>query len=197
MIIQKATHDSYADQLRKRIIKPLGLHDLFLSAAHYPPSVISRVPAGYWYIPPKDMPALGSQFRKNQTPYPIPAPASGGIVSSPTDVARWSRALFAGRVLPTKQQRELESLVSEKTGKPIKKTTVADPAGFGLGLQQTKSPILGTMWTYEGETFGFRFILAYQPRSGTVIAIGTNSKPLHDELPQLFVSVYRSLHTPR
>jgi D-alanyl-D-alanine carboxypeptidase len=47
MIIEKVTHDSYADQLRKRIIKPLGLHDLFLSAGHYPPSVISREPAGY------------------------------------------------------------------------------------------------------------------------------------------------------
>jgi D-alanyl-D-alanine carboxypeptidase len=157
----------------------------------------SRVPAGYWYIPPKDFPALASQFRKDQTPYPIAAPASGGIVSSPADAARWYRALFNGRMLPTKQQRELQSVVSEKTGKPIAKTTVADPAGFGLGLQQTTSRTLGMFWTYEGETFGFRFILAYKPSSGTVIAIGANSHPLHDELPQLFVSVYRSLHPAR
>jgi D-alanyl-D-alanine carboxypeptidase len=100
-------------------------------------------------------------------------------------------------MLPTKQQRELEGLVSEKTGKPIEKTTVADPAGFGLGLQQTTTRTMGTMWAYEGETFGFRFILTYTPSSGSVIAIGTNSKPLHDELPQLFASVYRSLRPAR
>jgi D-alanyl-D-alanine carboxypeptidase len=195
MIIKRVTHDSYADQLRRRIVIPLGLHNLFFSATRYPRSVSARLPAGYYHISPKAMPDLASLFNKDQSRYPIPAPSSGGIVSSPAAVARWYRALFNGRVLPTKQQRELESLVSEKTGKPIKKTTRADPAGFGLGVSQTTHPALGTVWAYVGSTLGgFRFVLIYLPRSGSSIAIGANSLPEQDQLPLLLASVYRTLH---
>src|SRR5437763_4979961 len=35
MIIERVTHDTYADQLRKRIVTPLGLHNLFFSATRY------------------------------------------------------------------------------------------------------------------------------------------------------------------
>src|SRR2546421_435890 len=194
MIIERVTRDSYADQFRRRIIRPLGLHDLFSGATRYPRSVIARLPAGYFYIPPEAMPELSSQFAKDQSRYPVAAPASGGIVSSPEDLAKWDRALFAGRELPRKQQRELESLVSEKTGKPIKKTTRADPAGFGLGVAQSTDPALGTVWAYLGSTLGFRFLLIYLPRSGSSIAIGVNSLPDQDQLPLLASSVYPILH---
>jgi D-alanyl-D-alanine carboxypeptidase len=194
MIIERVTHDSYADQLRRRIIVPLGLHNMFSGATRYPRSVIARQPAGYYHIPPEALPELSSQFGKDQSRYPVPAPASGGIVSSPEDLAKWDRALFTGRELPRKQQRELESLVSEKTGKPIKKTTRADPAGFGLGVQQTTDPALGTVWAYLGSTYGSRCLLIYLPHPGSSIAISANSLPDQDELPLLAPSVYRILH---
>ena len=193
MIIERVTHDSYADQLRKRIIVPLGLHNLFSGATRYPRSVSARLPAGYYDIPPEALPELSAQFNKDQRRYPVAAPASGGIVSSPGDVAKWGRALFTGRELPRKQQRELESLVSEKTGKPIKKTTHADPAGFGLGVSQMTDPALGRVWAYLGSTLGFRFLLIYLPRSGSAIAIGANSLPEHDNLGLLAKSIYHKL----
>jgi D-alanyl-D-alanine carboxypeptidase len=141
------------------------------------------------------MPELSSQFATDQSRYPVTAPASGGIVSSPGDVAKWDRALFTGHELPRKQQRELESLVSEKTGKPIKKTTRADPAGFGLGVSQTTDPALGRVWAYLGSTLGFRFLLIYVPRSGSAIAIGANSLPEQDNLSLLGKSIYQKLHS--
>ena len=195
MIIERVTHDSYADQLRRRIVIPLGLHNLFPGAGRYSPVVISRLPAGYYYISPEAMPELSSQFATDQSRYPVTAPASGGIVSSPGDVAKWDRALFTGHELPRKQQRELESLVSEKTGKPIKKTTRADPAGFGLGVSQTTDPALGRVWAYLGSTLGFRFLLIYVPRSGSAIAIGANSLPEQDNLSLLGKSIYQKLHS--
>ena len=194
MIIERVTHDSYADQLRRRIIVPLGLHNLFSGANRYPRSVIARLPAGYYHISPEAMPDLASQFNKDQSRYPVAAPASGGIVSSPGDAARWDRALFTGRELPRKQQRELESLISEKTGKPIKKTTRADPAGFGLGVSQLTDPVLGRVWAYLGSTLGYRFLLIYLPHSSSAIAIGANSLPEHDNLGLLGKSVYQKLH---
>ena len=137
---------------------------------------------------------MSSQFGKDQSRYPVSAPASGGIATSPADLAKWSRALFTGRLLAPKQQRELERLVSTKTGRPIKKTTRADPTGFGLGVSQSTAPGLGTVWAYLASTFGFRTLLTYVPRSGTAIAIDANSLPQQDHLPQFGTSVYQTLH---
>ena len=58
----------------------------------------------------------------------------GGIVSSLHDMTTWDRDLYQGQVLPPRQQHQLESLVSLATGKPIRRTTLADPAGYGLCL---------------------------------------------------------------
>lgn len=54
------------------------------------------------------------------------------------------------------QQAELQSLVSTKTGRPIGTTSQADPAGYGLGVQQGTTQEFGTFWLYEGGTFEFR-----------------------------------------
>jgi len=85
------------------------------------------------------------------------------------------------------------SLVSATTGKPIKRTTRADPLGFGLGVSQSTVPVLGTVWRYSASTWGFRSLLVYLPRSGTTFAMGANSLPEQDGLPQLSESVYRRL----
>jgi hypothetical protein len=85
--------------------------------------------------------------------------------------------------LPREQQGDLESLVSTKTGKPIRMTTLPDPGGFGLGLGlgQQWSSTLGTAWLYEGETWAFRVFHIYLPRSGTIIALGLNSATANDK----------------
>lgn len=96
--------------------------------------------------------------------------------------------------MPGKQQRELTSLVSTTTGKPITTTTLADPAGYGLGISQVTSKTLGTVWYYEGETDGFRVVNIFVPRSGTVIAIGVNSATLNDHTAALATSIFQTLH---
>ena len=68
------------------------------------------------------------------------AQAAGGIVSSLADMTTWDRDLYQGRLLPARQQRQLEDLVSQTTGKPILRTTLADPLGYGLGVAQGISP---------------------------------------------------------
>ena len=67
--------------------------------------------------------------------------------------------LYQGQELPSRQQQQIESLVSQATGKPIHRTTRADPLGFGLGLGQLTSRPVGTVWYYEGETLGNRGVV--------------------------------------
>jgi D-alanyl-D-alanine carboxypeptidase len=115
MIIERVTHDTFADQLTKRIIIPLRLHDLCYAPYTCPAADAAQMPAGYFFMagaPPllgKAMPRLAITWTQ----------AAGGIVSSLRDITTWERALYQGQELPPTQQRQLESLISETTGKPI------------------------------------------------------------------------------
>ena len=190
MIIEKVTRDSYADQLTRRIIMPLGLRSACLAPYTCPPSDAARMPAGYFYIagvPPslrgEAMPPLALTW----------AQAAGGIVSSLADMSAWDRDLYQGRVLPARQQQQLESLVSQATGQPIGTTTLADPAGYGLGIFQLTTAQTGTIWYYEGQAFGARVMNLYFPGSGMIIALAVNSSTGNDDLGDLAVSVYQAL----
>jgi D-alanyl-D-alanine carboxypeptidase len=191
MIIERATHDSYADQLTERVIIPLQLRSLCYAPYTCPAADAARMPTGYFFM--SGVPSLLGQ--------PVPplaltwAQGAGGIVSSLADMTTWDRALYQGQELPRRQQRQLESLVSEATGKPIPATTLADPAGYGLGLQQDTSQQLGTEWDYIGGTLGYRVGHVYFPRSGIIIAFAVNSATDQDNeaLGALEISVYQSL----
>jgi D-alanyl-D-alanine carboxypeptidase len=192
MIIARAAHDTYGHQLRRRIIIPLGLKDLFFSATRYPRAVTDRLPAGYFFD--SSVPHMTSQLGKDQRRRPLSwVQGAGGIVSSLQDMTKWDRALYRGRLLPRKQQRELKSLVSAKTGRPIRTVTPADPGGFGLGVQRGIGS-LGMFWTYEGSTLGYRVEHVYWPRSGVLLALGVNSATNDDQLETLAAVVYHILH---
>jgi D-alanyl-D-alanine carboxypeptidase len=193
MIIERVSHDSYGERLRKQIVTPLGLQNTFYSATDYGRAVTDRMPAGYWFI--SELPMMTSQLGKDQSRLTVSwAQGAGGIVSSLQDLGNWDRALFTGQELPRQQQRELTSLVSTTTGEPIKTTTLADDAGYGLGVSQVTSQALGTEWYYEGETDGYRVVNIYAPRSGTAITIGVNSASLTDNTAALGASIYQILH---
>jgi D-alanyl-D-alanine carboxypeptidase len=49
MIVERVTGTSHRHQLEERIIRPLGLRDLYYRAHLYPPWVTSREPAGYFF----------------------------------------------------------------------------------------------------------------------------------------------------
>lgn len=119
---------------------------------------------------------------------------AGGIVSSLADLTTWERALYQGQVLPPPQQRQLESLVSEATGKPIPAATPGNP-GWGLGVAQDDSAATGTIWEYEGETFGYRGLHIYLPAYGVIIALAANSaaQDTNDQLPSLTATVIKTL----
>jgi D-alanyl-D-alanine carboxypeptidase len=191
MIIERVTHDSYADQLRKRITTPLGLRSTCLAPYTCPAADSSRMATGYFYIaggPP-------SLIGKPMSPLALTwAQAAGGIVSSLADMTTWDRDLYEGRLLPAPQQHELESLVSQATGKAILHTTLADPLGYGLGVAQGIFPgPTGNFWYYEGQAFGARVLQYYFPRSGTIIALAVNSSTDNDHLGDLGGSVYQTL----
>ena len=191
MIIEKVTHHTYAEPAHQADHQPAAAAHHLPGALHLPRSDAARMPAGYFDIagaPPsligKPMPRLALTW----------AQATGGIVSSLADMTTWDRALYQGQLLPPRQQHQLESLVSEATGKPIRRTTAADPVGYGLGVQQVFNPQTGSFWAYEGQAFGARVIHYYFPRTGLLIAVAANSSATNDDLADLAGAVYQTLH---
>ena len=75
MIIARVTHDSFADQLTKRIITPLRLHDLCYAPSTCPPADAARMPAGYFFEAGAP-PLLASPCPVSPSPGPRPPAAS-------------------------------------------------------------------------------------------------------------------------
>jgi D-alanyl-D-alanine carboxypeptidase len=189
LIIERATHRSYFDQVTTRILAPLGMRDTCFAPESCPARVAPRLPAGYSMqaglpeLVGKPVPPLALSW----------AQGAGGLVSTLKDMTTWDRALYGRRVLPAAQQRELESLVSVTTSKPIRIVTAGDPVGFGLGIAQKTDPVTAVTWAYQGGTIGFRVLHLYFPHSGLLMAIAVNSNVDVNTLPDLADSLYRIL----
>ncbi len=195
LIIERASGHSYASELERRFLQSdIGLNATYYADAQYSRDVLDRMVSGYSFGHAAAIaPLFGRDVRDDTVSW---MQATGGIVSTPEDLTRWARALYTGPTLAPKQRAELLSLVSQKTGKPIGKTSLSDPSGFGLGVAQSTAPEVGTVWFYEGETAGYRTYLVYFPRQDAAIALGLNSAPdsKEDQGTKLLVSIYRTLH---
>lgn len=95
-----------------------GERDTFYRPHLYPPSVTHREPAGYFFdnTVPAMSALLGTDVSRNTLSW---SRAAGGIISTTSDMTRWERVLYTGRLLPAQQQTELTSLVSMQTGQPM------------------------------------------------------------------------------
>ena len=190
LIIEAASGMNYERALTTMILEPLGLHDTYYADGPHPgPAaagpVMSRVPRALYMLQDCLMyqpqpchvstlaPLIGKDMRLQNRSW---AGEAGAIISNPRDLALWIRALFEKRVFPAKQLDEMTTLVSDKTGLPLREVTGEDPGGFGLGLGRFYRKELGAYWFYEGETLGFRTIFAYWPQYDLLITGSVNSR---------------------
>ncbi|MFJ3790794.1 serine hydrolase domain-containing protein [Kitasatospora sp. NPDC090091] len=143
LVIEAATHHSAPAEIRRRILDPLGLKDTSFPLTD--PAIHGPHLHGY------DL--KGQDVTRFSPSYDWTA---GAMVSTVDDLARFHRALFAGKLLRPAQQRELL-------------TTVQFPdmrAAYGLGVQRmdlpcgsgpdTRTPV--GVWETDGGGPGFTSI---------------------------------------
>lgn len=180
MIIEKITHDTFESQIYSRIINQKG----YLPNTYYPAgidgekvqkAIADRKLHGYF---------LDVKTKKEVDTFDNSltwAGAAGAVVATTRDVAIWVQLLYHGILIsPDFRERslkELESVVSLKTGKSIPKVSADDPKGFGLGVGVIYDDAnKQTFWFYIGSTLGFRVAYIWNPCNDVTTVVAINSK---------------------
>jgi D-alanyl-D-alanine carboxypeptidase len=196
MIIERVTGNSYTAEITRRFFgAKYGLESTYYSPTVYPQDILARLVSGYFWNTDSDNVLLkkfvGADVKAMDMSW---AASAGGIVSRPQDVTHWARALYTSDLLPPKQRHELETLVSDKTGKPLADTSAQNPTGFGLGVGRLTVPKLASFWYYQGETLGYRMVYFYAPERDIVVAVGVNSQPsgAANKVGGLLQQIYRA-----
>ncbi|GHC42788.1 serine hydrolase domain-containing protein [Streptomyces flavofungini] len=136
MIVERATGHSYADEIRARVIEPLGLRH-------------TSVPGTRPTLPRPSSRAYSKLFAESRsTTYdvtelnPSEAGAAGEMISSSADLNRFYRALLDGRLLPDEQLSEMKETVPA--------TDLGPGVGYGLGLMRLKLSCGTAVWGHGG-----------------------------------------------
>ncbi|MFD0272699.1 serine hydrolase domain-containing protein [Kitasatospora sp. NPDC127111] len=152
MVIEKVAGRTFAQEVRDRIVRPLGLRD---TAVPDRDDVTLPGPHAHGYL---DLPGPdGGKQRVDvteQSPWPW---AEGGMISSAADLDRFMTALLRGRLLPPAQQAELFDVpdVPNRHNKNCEIGPTAGHACFSKGLMRATLPNGVVVWGKTGSRPGF------------------------------------------
>ncbi|MEV0585846.1 serine hydrolase domain-containing protein [Nonomuraea sp. NPDC050310] len=151
MMIERVTGRDFGEEIRRRIVVPLGLKDTEVPGAR----TTIRGPHLHGYL---DGSVDVSRFNLTV------AAASGNLNSTTADLNRFYRALLTGRLLPPALLRLM---------------TTGQEYGMGLGLKQTPCGLVvghtGTAFGYQTMSFHLadgsrQASISYTPRTGRELA---------------------------
>ncbi|WP_260867907.1 serine hydrolase [Streptomyces sp. SAJ15] len=140
LILEAAGGDSYEDEIRGRVIEPLGLRGTSLPGdTSFMPRPSSR--AYSTLSPDPEATKIYDVTAQNGSQ----SWGDGDIISTTGDLSRFLSALLRGELLPAKQLKAMT-------------TTVPHPevptAGYGLGLAKYQTSCGTTVWGHDGGWLG-------------------------------------------
>jgi D-alanyl-D-alanine carboxypeptidase len=162
MIIEKVTHDSWENQVTKRIIRPLGLRHTFA------PGTSTRLPrphaTGYLIF---DKNTRVDTTLENMSW----ADSAGALISTASDLSRFWSAIGNGTLLPPAQIREMRETVPAANG-----DVAAVPGSrYGLGIFSIPLTCGGVYWSHEGDVPGYNTVSAVSSDGRTTVVLSLNS----------------------
>ncbi|MEV7625105.1 serine hydrolase domain-containing protein [Actinoplanes sp. NPDC089786] len=151
LLIEKVTGRSYADEMQRRILRPLGLRDTVVPGTS--PEI--RGPHAHSYYRYEDAGQWKTVDITRQNPSWISS--AGDMISTTEDLHTFFSALLGGRLLPGRLLAEMR--------KPDPKSGAY---GYGLGLmvQDTGPNCSGTILTHNGSVQGSAALM-YSTPDGT------------------------------
>lgn len=154
-VVERVTGRPYAAEIAQRILRPLGLHDTVLPGADR--RLHGRHVHGYLRM--SDDRLVDVTVFDQTVAY-----GEGELVTSSADLDRFVDALFAGRLLPQREQAVLFTLPADSVRMWTPDGSDGGPARYSAGLQ-TVTVNGVTFWGKTGETYGYR-AAAFSTRDG-------------------------------
>ncbi|WP_028594902.1 serine hydrolase domain-containing protein [Paenibacillus assamensis] len=152
LVIKQVTGESYAEQIKKRIIDPLQLKGTFVpESSSYIPDQHAR---GYFKENGKimDMTELNPSW----------GGAAGDMISTANDLNTFFSALLGGKLLKVETLQQMLTGVDTPVGK------------YGLGIYETKLSNGTSIWGHSGGIHGFATIAGGLIGGEHVLAMSTN-----------------------
>jgi D-alanyl-D-alanine carboxypeptidase len=174
LMVEEATGATLREELRRRVVDPLGLADTDLPELHSTPDGLAR---GYL---PADNPLLPG-------PGPDPVDVSdiepfgwggGGMVSSARDIARFLQALLGGELLAPAMRVEMLTTIPSDW---------EESDGYGLGIEEVTSlwglekSTCGPAWGHFGFATGYSTIALGSKSGDRQVVVMFNSHPMSEE----------------
>ncbi|MFF9318726.1 serine hydrolase domain-containing protein [Streptomyces sp. NPDC014735] len=141
LIVQKVTGHPLAEEMDRRVIKPLGLRHTYFPAPGEV-TIQERHPKGYYQDSPGAPLVDATQWD------PSWAWAAGQLVSTNADLNRFFSELLSGRLLPKAQLDQMRTTIP--AGYPF-----AAGARYGLGLVSTPLSCDSFYWGHGGSITGY------------------------------------------
>jgi D-alanyl-D-alanine carboxypeptidase len=138
LLIERLTGRPYAQEVSRRILRPLGLWDTYFPGTS--PYIRGPHMAGY-------VMAADGSLRDLTVFSPTSGWAAGEMISTAADVNRFYRALLTGRLLNRALLAQMQTTVVVVPGQP-------DAAGWGLGILWLATPC-GRVWGHTGGVVGY------------------------------------------
>jgi D-alanyl-D-alanine carboxypeptidase len=166
MVVEKATSETLAQQIRERIFEPLGMTD-----AAFLPQESAPEGLAHGYASNTDITDASMSF----------AFATGNLAMTAEDLQRFGRALFAGDLL----RAETREVMLQRFVSGRGQYEMPDLA-YGLGVMRNRLPLgpapdgrdraaeANLVLGHIGGYGGFRSAIWYAPNSDLVIAVGLN-----------------------
>lgn len=173
LVAERATGWRLGPLLWDRVFRPLGLDDTDFPEAD--PRLRGPHATGYGRM------ALGEPYVEMTTVSPSAAWASGAIVSTPRDVARFLDALMTGALLDKASWQAMADAVA--TG---------ERRGYGMGLMRVELPGGDAAYGHTGNAAGFNCV-ALRSESGRAVVLYRNAMDLTNPLPLHLPFVFEAL----
>ncbi|MFG3054152.1 serine hydrolase domain-containing protein [Kitasatospora sp. NPDC048239] len=169
MLIERTTGRSWADEVERRIIRPLGLTGTSMPVNS--PFIPGPHAHGYYLL--DTGPVDSTLFN------PSMAGASGAGISTTADLTRFISALLGGRLLGPAELAEMQ-----------RTSDIGDGTKYGLGLQRMATPC-GEFWGHGGGIPGYSTVMLGETGGRRQFAASVNPYDLSQ--PDTANAVYNSL----
>jgi len=161
MIIERLTGAAYYEEMRRRVLEPLGLANTVPSDSRRIPGLVQGYAGVENAFQLPDAVLIDGVFAIN----PQFEWTGGGVASTAADLARWAKALYEGRAFDASMLPIMLDGVPARLGPNTR---------YGLGVIIRDTP-LGVSWGHSGFFPGYLTEMAYFPDHRIAVAVQVNT----------------------